>query len=384
MRIAYVTETWPPELNGVAATASRTVSWLRDRGHDVEVVRPRQRGEQTGEVEGELRVPGLPLPMYPDLRIGAPSIAALKRRWQAAPPALVHVTTEGPLGWAACRAARLAGLPVTSDLRTHFDLYSDYYGWGLFKPLVTGYLRAFHNATDRTFVPTRALAAQLRGRGFDEISVVGRGVDAQRFDPSLRSDLLRTAWGARPDDVVLLHVGRLAAEKNVPLAVRSFAAVRAVLPHARLVVVGDGPLRDRLKRDAGPAVHFAGAKSGGALAAHYASADILLVPSMTETFGNVTLEGLASGLAVIAYDLAAAAVHIRHGEDGLLAPAGDEAAFIRLAQQAAAAGAALQPLRMAARQAAERVSWDSILSSFECELMQVAARQRGAVPVYAA
>lgn len=384
MRIAYVTETWPPELNGVAATASRTVAWLRDRGHDVEVVRPRQRGERNGAGGGELRVPGMALPMYPDLRIGAPLTGALRRRWQSAPPELVHVTTEGPLGWAACRAARHAGLPLTSDLRTHFDLYSDYYGMGLFKPVVSGYLRAFHNATDRTFVPTLALAAELRSRGFDELSVVGRGVDAQRFDPSLRSDLLRTAWGARPDDVVLLHVGRLAAEKNLPLALQSFAAVRAVVPQARLVIVGDGPLRDRLRREAGPGVHFAGAKTGGALAAHYASADILLVPSMTETFGNVTLEGLASGLAVIAYDTAAAAVHIRHGEDGLLAPAGDEATFIRLAQQAAATGAALQPLRLAARQTAERVSWDSILSSFERELMQVAARQRGAVPVYAA
>jgi len=384
MRIAYVTETWPPELNGVAATAARTVAWLRARGHEVNVIRPRQSDEKAGESIGELRVPGIALPMYPTLRVGAPLIAALKRRWLAAPPALVHVATEGPLGWAACRAARVLDLPLSSDLRTHFDLYSDYYGWGMLKPLVGGYLRAFHNATDRTFVPTRALAAQLRGRGFVEVSVAGRGVDAQRFDPALRSELLRSAWGVRPDGVVLLHVGRLAAEKNLPLALASFAAVREAVPDARLVIVGDGPLRDSLQRQAGPGVHFAGPKSGSELAAHYASADILLVPSLTETFGNVTLEGLASGLAVIAFDVAAAAVHIGHGANGLLAAVGDAQGFMRLAQQAAMAGPALQPLRDAARRSAERVSWDSILTAFERELLQVAARQRSGVAAYAA
>ncbi len=395
MRIAYVTETWPPELNGVAATASRTVSWLRSRGHQVEVVRPRQRDERSGAVghaeacadayaNDELRVPGMALPMYPDLRIGAPLIGRLQRRWRSTAPDLVHVATEGPLGWAACRAARRLDLPLTSDLWTHFDLYSRYYGWGAFRPVVAGYMRAFHNATDRTFVPTQALATDLHDRGFDGLGVVGRGVDAQRFDPSLRSDLLRTAWGARHADPVLLHVGRLAAEKNLPLVLRTFVAVRAVQPRARLVIVGDGPLRDELKREAGPGVHFTGAQSGGALAAHYASADILLVPSVTETFGNVTLEGLASGLAVIAYDMAAAAVHIRHGSNGLLAPAGDETEFIRLASQAAAAGPALLPLRVAARLTAERVSWDAILACFERELMQVATRQRSVVPVHAA
>lgn len=394
MRIAYVTETWPPELNGVAATASRTVAWLRGRGHDVSVIRPRQSDEKAGESaggepdnerrDGELRVPGIALPMYPALRVGAPLIGMLKRRWQSAPPALVHVATEGPLGWAACRAARLLDLPLSSDLRTHFDLYSDYYGWGMVKPLVGRYLRAFHNATDRTFVPTRALAAQLRGRGFDDLSVVGRGVDAHRFDPALRSELLRTAWGARADDVVLLHVGRLAAEKNLPLALASFAAVREAVPRARLVIVGDGPQRAALQRSAGPGVLFTGPKSGASLAAHYASADVLLVPSLTETFGNVTLEGLASGLAVVAFDVAAAAVHIRHGVNGLLAATGDEDGFVRLAQQAAAAGAALQPLRDAARRAAERVSWDAVLTGFERELLQVAARGRAGVAAYAA
>jgi len=384
MRIAYVTETWPPELNGVAATAARTVAWLRARGHDVDVIRPRQRDEQSGESDGELRVSGIALPMYPALRVGAPLIAALKRRWRAAPPALVHVTTEGPLGWAACRAARVLDLPLSSDLRTHFDLYSDYYGWGMLKPLVGGYLRAFHNGTDRTFVPTQALAAQLRGCGFNDVSVIGRGVDTQRFDPALRSELLRTAWGARADDVVLLYVGRLAAEKNLPLALASFAAVRDAVPGARLVVVGDGPLRGSLQRDAGPGVHFAGQKSGGALAAHYASADVLLMPSLTETFGNVTLEGLASGLAVVAFDVAAAAVHVRHGVNGLLAAAGDEPGFIGLACEAAALGTALQPLRAAARRTAERVSWDSVLTAFERELQQVAARARAGVAAYAA
>lgn len=384
MRIAYVTETFPPELNGVAATVARTVAWLRARGHDVQLIRPRQRGEASRDDADEWRVAGMPLPMYRALRIGAPVIAGLKARWSMLQPALVHVATEGPLGWAACRAARALTLPLSSDLRTNFDLYSRYYGWEPLAPLVGAYLRAFHNATDRTFVPTSAFAAQLRSRGFTDVAVVGRGVDAERFDPANRSDLLRAAWGARPEDPVLLHVGRLAAEKNLSLALRSFAAVRSIAPRARFVVVGDGPLRRRLQRQAGPDVHFAGEKSGSALAAHYASADILLVPSLTETFGNVTLEGLASGLAVVAFDTAAAAAHIRHGVNGMVATPGDEAEFIALATQAAQAGAGLLPLRQAARLGAVHVSWDSILGGFEQELLRLTSPQNVGAPAYAA
>ncbi len=384
VRMAYVTETYPPELNGVSGTAARAVTWLRSRGHAVHLVRPRQPGEDAADNDQEWRVRGIPLPMYRRLRIGMPAISRLKRRWRAEAIELVHIATEGPLGWSACRAARTLGLPVTSDLRTNFDLYSGYYGFGALRGLVGGYLRHFHNSTDLTFVPTAALAEQLGDRGFQRLAVIGRGVDAEQFAPRHRSDELRQEWGAGPEDPVLLHVGRLAPEKNVELVLRAFAAVRASNAAARLVIVGDGPLRRRLEANAGARVVFTGERQGAELAARYASGDVFLFPSLTETFGNVTMEALASGLIFVAFRSAAAAVHVTQGVNGLLAPPGDAARFIDLACRATDGLGRLQVMRTLARRTAQSASWDSILLGFEQKLLSVHAGGEVAAPAYAA
>ncbi len=196
MRLAYVTETFPPEINGVALTAERFVSGLRARGHAVDLVRPKQKSEPNLNAESELRSPGVPIPMYRDLRFGLPIVSKLAKRWRNARPDLVHVATEGPLGWAAIRAARANGLPVTSDFRTNFDLYSEHYGFGWLRGVVGGYLKHFHNSTDRTFVPTSAVSSALTQQGYERTEVVGRGVDTEMFSPSHASAELRASWGA--------------------------------------------------------------------------------------------------------------------------------------------------------------------------------------------
>lgn len=381
MELAYVTETFPPEINGVALTVARTLDFLRAQGHDVELIRPRQRGEAALDSAHEWRSTGAPIPMYPDLRFGLASAGRLQRRFAASRPALVHVATQGPLGRAAVLAARRLGIPVTSDFRTNFHWYSRYYRLGWLEPVVCAYLRRFHGRTDATFVPTRAVRALLLAQGFERVEVQGRGVDATQFSPGLRSEALRAEWAAADAALdgqagvggpVLLYVGRLAAEKNVRLALRAFEAVRACAADARMVVVGDGPQRGRLEAEF-PAARFVGMQSGQALAEHYASADVFLFPSLSETFGNVTLEALASGLAVVAFDTAAAAEHIRHGTSGFLAAPGDEAGFIDLACQTALAPALLPPLRANARNAALAVHWDAVLRRFENRLLQLAA-----------
>ncbi len=380
-RIGYVTETFPPELNGVAATVALFVDHLRLRGWSVDLVRPRQPHEPALDSADELLTRGLPLPMYPDLRLGLAYCGHLAARWRRCPPALVHVATEGPLGAAAVKAARQLGLPITSDFRTNFHAYSRHYRLGWAERAVFGYLRRFHNRTQRTFVPTPALKGALERTGFDRLAVVGRGIDHRRFSPALRSAALRADWGAGEVDPVLLYVGRLAAEKNVALALRAFDAVRQRLPRAQLVVVGDGPLQGRL-RAAHPAAHFAGARRGADLARHYASADLFLFPSLTETFGNVVLEALASRLLVVAFDDAAANAHMRSGLNGLLAAPGDEAAFIETALEAATGLFAFDTLRDAARASAETLGWDRIVQGFELQLLEV-LQAHGRAPAHA-
>lgn len=361
MQIAYVTETYPPEINGVALTVARTVAHLRTHGHAVDLIRPCQRGELRRPGVEQWLTWGCPIPMYPDLRFGWARPAEMRRRFLQRRPDLVHVATPGPLGQVAARVAKDMGLPVTSDFRTNFHQYSRYYrlGWG--EPLIRRLMRAMHNSVDLTFIPTPELWSRLKLDGFQRLAVVGRGVDADQFSPTWRSATLRTSWGADEHTPVLLYVGRLAAEKQVDLALQAWAQARVLRPETRMVVVGDGPLRQQLQRKWPDAI-FTGMLSGEALSRAYASADLFLFPSETETFGNVTLEAMASGLCVVAFDIAAASLLIDPALTGYLVPAGNRDAFCSTVRELVERLPELGPLRVLARSRARLAGWDDVLT----------------------
>jgi glycosyltransferase involved in cell wall biosynthesis len=211
--------------------------------------------------------------------------------------------------------------------------------------------------------------AQLR---FTGLAVLSRGVDTGLFTPERHRAELRAVWGAASEDPVAIYVGRLAAEKNLALAVRAFLAIRTVSPRARFVLVGDGPERAPLMK-LHPTFHYAGMRRGEDLAAHYASADLFLFPSLTETFGNVVTEALASGLVVLAYDYAASRQHIRSGENGMLVSCNDAGAFLAGAESLIKCRAQWPFLRLAARAAALSLTWEKIVGQFEAKLLQHAA-----------
>lgn len=383
LRVAVVTETWPPEVNGVAATVSRVVHGLHDRGHEIQLVRPRQtRGDEATHEEryAEVLLRGLPIPRYPQLKLGLPSRRALKARWQLQRPDVVHLVTEGPLGWSALQAALQLKLPVVSDFRTNFHAYSSHYGVAWLRGPILAYLRKFHNRTACTMVPTDGLRAELAKSGFANLRVVARGVDTQLFDPARRNPALRAAWGAGPADLVVLCVGRLAAEKNLNLLVQAFEAISAQDRRARLVLVGDGPERAALQQRCPRAV-FAGVRHGDDLAAHYASADLFLFPSVTETFGNVVPEAMASGLAVLAFDYAAPAQLLQHGANGLLVPLADNAGFVAQAGRLAGQGGWVSAMGAQARHTARGMDWGRIVedveSAYGAAMAQPAASPRG-------
>jgi glycosyltransferase involved in cell wall biosynthesis len=290
----------------------------------------------------------------------------------------VHIATEGPLGWSALQAARDLDIAVTSDFRTNFQAYSGHYRLGWLRGAISAYLRRFHNMSGCTMVPTEALRSELQAAGFERTVVVARGVDTQLFDPARRSEELRRQWGAAEGERVALYVGRLAAEKNLELLRQAFAAMKQIDPLLRLVLVGDGPLRAALCASCPDAV-FAGQRSGTDLASHYASADLFVFPSLTETFGNVTPEAMASGLPVLAFDHAAAGQLIDHGESGWLAPHGDGPAFVRLAQMLAQEPAAARRAGQAARRSALDLSWDGIVRQVETVFVSalIAHRSQG-------
>ncbi len=365
LRIAMVTETYPPEVNGVALTLQRVVEGLRARHHEVQLVRPRQRSDEPGDVQcDETLVRGVPIPRYPQMQMGLPSKRSLLALWRRQRPDLVHIATEGPLGFSALQAAEALALPVCSDFRTNFHAYSRHYGIGWLQRPIMGLLRGFHNRCAITMVPSDQLRQELAQSGFERLELVTRGVDTALFDPRRRSDELRRRWGATADAPVVLFVGRLAPEKNLQALADAFLAMRAERPGMRLVVVGDGPSRQELAERVPEAI-FTGSRRGEDLAAHYASADLFVFPSMTETFGNVTLEAMASGLAVLAYDHAGARQLIRSGDNGLLARYGDAEDFLRQAVSLASGREEARRMATRARVTAGEFGWERIVMQIE-------------------
>ncbi len=376
LHIALISETFPPEINGVANTLGRLCAGLRERGHRLQLVRPRQAADQGQNSDDDLLLTrGWPLPGYPGLQWGQASMHKLLRRWQRQRPDVLYIATEGPLGLSALRAARRLGIPVVSGFHTNFQQYSEHYGLGLLTRALTHYLRWFHNRSQLTLVPSASQRLELERRSFERVDLLARGVDGQLFHPAKRSTELRASWGLGDDDLAVLHVGRLAAEKNLGLLARSFNTLQAAHPQRRLklILVGDGPQRSELQQ-ALPDALFCGVQRGEELAAHYACGDLFLFPSLSETFGNVLLEALASGLAVVAFDQAAAAQHIHHGHNGALAMPGDDAAFIDGACWLLEDTETLRRVRLNARQHAGRQGWEAIVQRFEEHLRS--ARQK--------
>lgn len=374
MRITLITETFAPEINGVANTLARLCDGLRSLGHRVELVRPRQSQDEGPPAEDLVLCRGWPIPGYPGLQWGHSSMHKLLRRWQRQRPDVLYIATEGPLGLSALRAARRLGIAVVSGFHTNFAQYTHQYGLGCIARLLTHYLRWFHNRCRVTLVPSISQKVELERRGFERIELLSRGVDSQLFHPSRRSQTLREQWGLQVGDTAVLHVGRLAPEKNLGLLNSTFEALKARYPRRRLklIVVGDGPQRTLLEQQIPEAI-FCGTQRAEALAQHYASGDVFLFPSMTETFGNVVLEALASGLGVVAYDEAAAGQHIRHGHNGALAMPGDEAAFIDTACWLLDDSETLRRVRLNARQHASRQGWAAIIDLFERQLRNACA-----------
>ncbi|SHE90240.1 Glycosyltransferase involved in cell wall bisynthesis [Modicisalibacter ilicicola DSM 19980] len=364
MRIAMVSETWMPDINGVANTLSHLSGELIERGVRMQLVRPTPKvpGHADG-MEAELQVPALSVPRYSDVQLGVAFPRKMRRLWQQAPPDVVYIATEGPLGWSALSAARRLGLPVTSGFHTNFDHYAGDYGMSWLKTPVGRVLRHFHNRTQATLVPTHQRARELSVQGYRNVRVLGRGIDASHFGPHRRDDELRRRWGVAEHQPVALHVGRLAQEKNLDLLVETFEAMQRVQPDLLPVLVGDGPQRSVLQERL-PGALFTGFIDADSLAIHYASADIFIFPSRSETYGNVVTEAMASGLGVVAFDHAAATELIEHRHNGLSVAVKDDQAFVDAAVTLCQQPALWVQLGRAARERVEKLSWSRITDDY--------------------
>ena len=368
MNYHLVSETFYPEINGVSMTLHRLLLGLQKKGFETTIIRPRQKNEQANHFPyKEHLVAGIPIPYYPELRFGITTTNHLKKIWRTECPTLVHIATEGPLGLCALRAARSLEIPVISSFHTNFHQYGKYYKLSFLIKGAFAYLRYFHNRTRATYAPSDDLIENLKAAGFKNLRKMERGVDAQLFNPCKRSTDLRLSWGANKETPVFTYVGRIASEKNIPFALKCFQEAKKKLPEAIMVVVGDGPLRKELEKKY-PEVIFCGLQKGEALAQHYASSDVFIFPSITETFGNVVTEAMASGLIVAAYDYAAGKLLIEDGINGTVASFDNKEHYLANLIQLISGRTIWPTMREKSRARIEDISWESITDNYIANL----------------
>jgi phosphatidylinositol alpha 1,6-mannosyltransferase len=377
MKVAYFTESLPPSTDGVATSLARLAETLEGHAVDFRFFCPFLPGADYSWRGKVRRVWSVPFPLNRDYRLAIPFLQGIGHELDRFAPDLVHVASPTPLGVAGLRWARRHAVPVVSSHHTHFVSYLPHYRLRRLANLGWSYLRWFHDHCEVTYAPSASAAAELRRRSIDNVELWTRGVDLQRFAPSFRDDELRRSLS--PDGApILLYVGRLVAEKNLADLVRAAGILRAWQTPAVLVIVGDGPMRNALQQQL-PHAHFPGFQYGDDLARWYASSDLLVFPSTTETFGNVVQEALASGLPVVGVQKGGVADLITPGRNGFLAEAN---APLDLAQHIHALlvhDDVRGELARRARLSVAESSWESVnlklLGSYERLLGRRAARQ---------
>ncbi|MCK9860420.1 glycosyltransferase family 1 protein [Paenibacillus sp. ATY16] len=325
MRVALFTDTFEPDVNGVARTLGRWTDYLKRQGAEVLVLAPdpatgKQSGKQTTSVE---RFASLPFFLYPECRLALPNPIHIRRALKEFNPTIIHVATPFNLGLCGIHYARKLRIPLVASYHTHFDQYLPFYNLQWMAKLLWRYMEWFHQDCRSIYVPSRSTYEDLKEKGWDDgrLEVWSRGIDTEAFHPSVNREEWLLRHGIDNDRFVVLYVGRLAPEKNVDIALDAFAEFRQnISEEAVFVIAGDGPSSDALKercRREGIDARFIGFTTMPDLQKWYASADLFLFPSATETFGNVVLEAMSCGTPVICADKGGVTDSVQHGVTGL-------------------------------------------------------------------
>jgi glycosyltransferase involved in cell wall biosynthesis len=378
MRVSLVSETFSPQVNGVSRTLGQLVRVLEGEGDAVQVIHP-DYGERPRRA-GSVVVRSVTVPFYRELHLPLPPFRRVREAIDEFAPDLIHIATEATLGLAVMRHAVGRGIPLVTSFHTNFDQYTEHYRIGWLSGVIWRYLRWFHNEGLETYVPSRATMAILERRGFERMLLWPRGVDSVLFRPDRAGRArVRAELGFATEHVVVGHVSRIAAEKNVALLGAALERVEADWPErVRVLVVGDGPARDELAAQLGSRARFVGYRSGEDLADHYAACDLFAFASKTETFGNVLLEAMASGLPVVAVRAGGPADTVHPGETGyLVEPTDPPEAMSEALGRLVGDDAERRRMGVAARAYAEGQSWDAIMLELRARYLCLSSSRGG-------
>jgi glycosyltransferase involved in cell wall biosynthesis len=384
MKLALITETFPPQFNGVSLTLGKLTDFMAGRGHKILVIHPEYDSSASAKVTEAhhfeiLQLPALSLPFYQEIKVPRPPFTGMKKRLGDFQPDLVHIATEAPLGLSALRYCSQRKWPVVSSFHTNFDSYASHYGISWMVPAVARYLRWFHNRTLATFVPSKPIIDRLEYLGFERLKLWPRGVDTDLYSVNRPGAThIRSCLGIALDSFVVGHCGRLAPEKNIDFLEKTFQCFLRDCQGDHLIVVGDGPSRKSfekaLKSDSsvGERVHFTGYKRGEELADYYSAMNAFAFASRTETFGNVILEAMSSGLPVVAIAEGGPIDVIQHSVTGeLLQPDAEPAAMAKILSSWSTNRQSAEIMGFSAREYASKQTWNTIMGRLESDYLQI-------------
>jgi phosphatidylinositol alpha 1,6-mannosyltransferase len=359
MRVAYFTESLLPHVDGVSRTLAQLFGFLEQRGVAFRVYSPFVPGPEVSWSARVRPVKYVRFPLYPDYRVSIPFGPGMARELDAYQPDLVHLVSPTPMASRAAAWAEKRGIPVVSSFHTHFVSYFRYYGAPRLEPFGWRMMRRFYARSRKVYVPSESMIRELHQHGIHNTEPWSRGIDLARFSPEHRSPELRRLAGADDSTPIVLMVSRLVKEKDMADLVRMEQALRRDGNRHRLVLVGDGPMRGELE-SALPGAFFAGHQSGAGLARWYASGDVFVFPSTTETFGNVVLEAQASGLPTVVVNRGGPPDLVHPGQTGFIARANDPEDLAAHVQRLLADPAERVRMGAQARDAARARDWSVI------------------------
>lgn len=363
LRIALITSSYDYIKDGVALTLNRLVRHLEAQGVEVLVFAPTSATPAFTPAGSVVYVPSIAMPGRPEYRIALGMPKAVRQRLKQFDPDIMHIAVPDLLGLRALKLARQLRVPVVASYHTRYEAYLKHYGFlAALTGLVTAHLKRFYGAFREVYVPSDSMADVLRADGLrDNFRLWSRGIDAARFHPDKRSMAWRARHGIGESELVIAHVSRLVREKRTDILAAALRQLSAMGVAHRVLIVGDGPERGALQSLLPEAV-FTGSLDGEELATAYASSDIFFFPSETESFGNVTLEAMASGLPCVCADATGSRSLVAAGETGLLAVPGRVAQFAAHLATLAGDAALRRRMGLAARERALGFSWDKTMA----------------------
>ncbi|MFN2747532.1 glycosyltransferase family 4 protein [Bacillus sp. z60-18] len=374
MKIAIFTDTFTPDVNGCAKTLKRYTDYLNSKGIPFKVFAPESTHE-TPFSSDIRRFTSLPFFLYPECRMALPNLVQIKAELRTFNPDLIHIATPFNIGLAGLKLAKKWNIPAVASYHTDFDQYLSYYDLQMFSNLLWKYMRWFHKSFHKIFVPSNETLMQLKAKRFRNLSIWRRGVDCSRFHPSFKSEQVRERYGIK-ETYILSYVGRLAPEKDLETLLK-IARHPSLRKDVHWLIAGDGPLKKELEKQAPANMTFAGYVEGEELSRIYASSDLFVFPSPTETFGNSALEALACGTPVIGADSGGLKDFIQNGKNGFLAEPKCPEAFTEAIMHVLGNPSLKKRMEQEARNYALAQSWEAIFENLLAECESVLAKSIG-------